>query len=70
MKGDYLCLEKDIQDYIQDETLQQSMEICSKTEKNYGRIKTQTAYVISDTEWLEQKKDWKNLCWCNTHRIS
>lgn len=34
----------------------------SKTEKNYGRIETRTAYVTSQIEWLNQQKEWKNLC--------
>ena len=62
VKGNHPCLEKDIQDYIQDEMLQQSMESDSKTERNYGRIETRTAYVTTEIGWLEQKKDWKNLC--------
>lgn len=38
------------------------MDIISKTEKNYGRIETRTAYVTSQIEWLEQRSKWKNLC--------
>lgn len=38
------------------------MESISKTEKNYGRIETRTAYVSSEIEWLEQRREWKNLC--------
>lgn len=64
-KADYLfCvkdnqpdLKKDIEDFIQDEMLENFLEIISKTEKNYGRIETRTAYVTSDIDWLEQKKD-------------
>ena len=38
------------------------MDIISKTEKNYGRIETRTAYVTSQIEWLEQRSEWKKLC--------
>lgn len=38
------------------------MESFSKTEKNYGRIESRTAYVTADIDWLEQKNDWENLC--------
>ena len=69
-KADYLfCvkdnqpnLKKDIEDFIQDKMLENCLEIISKTEKNYGRIETRTACVTSDIDWLEQKKDWGNLC--------
>lgn len=33
-----------------------------KKEKNRGRIETRTAFVTNDIEWLNQRKDWKNLC--------
>ena len=62
VKGNHPLLEKDIEDYIQDEKLRKSMETFSKTEKNYGRIETRTAYVTENIAWLEQKDEWKNLC--------
>ena len=69
-KADYLLcvkdnhpnLKKDIEDFVQDGTLQCTMQTVSKTEKNHGRIETRTAFVTSDIGWLEQKKNWKNLC--------
>ncbi len=68
-KADYLlCVKdnhpnfkKDMEDFVQDGALQCTMQTISKTEKNYGRIETRTAFVTSDIGWLEQKKDWKNL---------
>ena len=69
-KADYLLcvkdnhpnLKRDISDYVQDESLLKTMEKLSKTEKNRGRIETRTAFVTTDIEWLEQRKDWKKLC--------
>lgn len=69
-KADYLlCVKdnhpnfkKDIEDFIQDDELQSTMQTASKTEKNRGRIETRTAFVTSDIHWLEQKEEWKNLC--------
>ncbi len=55
-------MKRNIEDFVQDEILQNTMKTLSKTEKNYGRIETRTAYIIHDIDWLEQKKDWKNLC--------
>lgn len=62
VKDDHPVLKKDIEDYIQDELLQNTIDIITKTEKNYGRIEIRTAYVPSQIKWLEQRKEWKNLC--------
>lgn len=62
VKDNEPVLKKDIEDFVQDVMIQQTMESISKTEKNYGRIETRTAYVRSEIEWLEQKQEWKNLC--------
>ena len=62
VKDNHPVLKKDIEDYVQDSMLQNTMSFISKTEKNYGRIETRTAYVTSQIEWLEQRKEWKNLC--------
>lgn len=61
MKDNHHNLKKDIEDFIQNEIIQNAMKFISKTEKNYGRIETRTAYVSSEIEWLEQKQEWKNL---------
>ena len=68
-KADYLLsvkdnhpnLKKDIEDFVQDTALQGTMNNASKVEKNRGRIETRTAFVTTDIDWLEQKKEWKNL---------
>lgn len=67
--GDYLLSVKDnhselkaeIEDYIQDEILQKSMEFVKKTEKNRERVETRTAYVTNDIEWLHGKDEWVDL---------
>lgn len=51
----------DIQDYIQDEQLQNNMEIYQHQEKNRERIETRTAYVTTDVTWLPQKNEWNSL---------
>ena len=61
VKDNHLNLKKDIENFIQDISLQSTMQTISKTEKNHGRIETRTAFVTSEIEWLEQKKEWKNL---------
>ena len=62
VKDNHPVLKKDIEDYVQDGTLHNTMDSLSETEKNYGRIETRTAYVTSQIEWLNQQKEWKNLC--------
>lgn len=37
------------------------MQSVSKKEKNHGRIEKRTAFVTTDIQWLEQRKDWKNI---------
>ena len=51
-----------IEDFVQDETSRKVMKTIVKTEKNRSRIEKRTAYVTSDTDWLYQKSEWKNLC--------
>ena len=68
-KADYLLsvknnppnLKKDIEDYVQDTALRSTMQTASKNEKNCGRIEERTAFITTDIDWLEQKKEWKNL---------
>lgn len=62
VKDNHPNLKSDIEDYIQDDDLQSAMETAVKKEKNRGRIETRTAFVTTDIEWLNQRKDWKNLC--------
>lgn len=62
VKDNHPVLKKDIEDYVQDGMLRNTMDSLSKTEKNYGRIETRTAYVTSQIEWLNQQREWKNLC--------
>lgn len=68
-KGDYLLeaksnqptLKKEIEDYVQDESLQKGMDTCCTKEKNRDRLETRTAYTTEDIDWLRGKSDWENL---------
>lgn len=68
-KADYLLcvkdnhpnLKKDIEDFVRDISLQNTMHSVSKIEQGHGRIEKRTAYVTSDIGWLQQRKEWKNL---------
>lgn len=61
VKDNHPNLKRDIEDFIQDISLQNTMQSLSKSEKNHGKIETRTAFVTSEISWLEQRKDWKNL---------
>ena len=54
-------LKKNIEDYIQDESLQKKMDTISKTEKSRERKEKRTAYITNDIKWLENRKNWAGL---------
>lgn len=61
VKDNHSNLKKDIEDYVQDESLRNSMQSVSVTEKGHGRIEKRTAFVTSNIIWLDQRNDWKKL---------
>ena len=61
VKGNQATLEQEIRDYVQDESLRETMDSQSITEKNRDRIETRRAYTTSDVEWLFGKEKWENL---------
>ena len=61
VKDNHPNLKKDIEDYVQDNSIRSMMQTFTKTEKNRGRIETRTAFVTTDIDWLEHKKEWKSL---------
>jgi len=68
-KADYLLnvkanqgtLEKDIEEYIQDDELRKTMDTYRTCEKNRGRIERRTAFSTGDIEWLYGKEEWEKL---------
>ena len=68
-KADYLLTVKENQhnlyaeigDFVQDKTLQKSMDKAVKTEKNRERIEKRTAFTTSEIEWLFGKNEWAKL---------
>jgi predicted transposase YbfD/YdcC len=61
VKDNHEALKKDIEDYVQDDSLRKAMDVHATCEKNSGRIERRTAYVTSDIEWLFGKEEWANL---------
>lgn len=60
-KDNQETLKKDIEDYVQDEVSQKSMNKESRTEKSRNRIEKRTAYITDDIEWLPNKDEWEGL---------
>jgi len=61
VKGNQKTLKKDVEDYVQDTDLRQSMDSAETLEKNKGRIEHRTAYVTNDIEWVFNKEEWEAL---------
>jgi predicted transposase YbfD/YdcC len=61
VKDNQLTLKKDIEDYVQDIPLRQTMATATKTEKNRERLEKRTAFVTSDISWLLGKSKWAGL---------
>lgn len=61
VKNNHVNLKKDIEDYVKEGVMRQSMDSISKTEKGHGRIETRTAFITSNIDWLEQKAEWTKL---------
>lgn len=54
-------LKRDIEDYVQDKTLQAGMETVSQREKSRERIERRTAYVTDDISWLPGREGWAGI---------
>lgn len=60
-KDNQETLKKEIEDYVQDEALQKTMDRETKTEKNRNRLERRTAFVTSDIDWMPDKAEWEGL---------
>ena len=61
VKDNQPTLKEDIEDYVQDENLRETMDSRSTLEKNGGRIEHRTAFVTSDITWLGGKGNWAGI---------
>ena len=61
VKGNQETLEKDIEDYVQDDSLRATMDTSKTLEKSRERIEKRTAFVTHDIDWLHSKKEWAGL---------
>lgn len=61
VKGNHENLEKDIADYVQDDSLRKTMDTFTSHEKNRERIEKRTAFLTHDIDWLFGREEWKGL---------
>jgi len=61
VKDNQPTLKQNIEDYIQDESLQKTMNTASTLEQNSGRVEQRVAFVTNDTDWLWGKSEWAGL---------
>jgi predicted transposase YbfD/YdcC len=61
VKDNQPTLKEDIEDYIQDENLQKTMDTHSTLEQNGGRIERRIGFVTTDIDWLDNKNDWAEI---------
>jgi predicted transposase YbfD/YdcC len=68
-KGDYLLsvkdnqqtLKEDIEGYVQDRHLRETMDTHTTVEKTSGRVERRTGYTSGDIGWLGSRGEWKKL---------
>ena len=53
VKDNQETLKSEIADYVQEETLRETMDTATTIEKNGGGIEKRTAYSTTDISWLE-----------------
>jgi predicted transposase YbfD/YdcC len=61
VKDNQPVLKQDIEEYVQDERLRETMDVSETSEKNGGRIERRTAYTTCDVKWLNDRADWAGL---------
>ena len=61
VKGNQETLKQELEDYVQDDSLQQTMDTFATREKNRGRLEVRTAFSTCDVGWLYGKEEWVNL---------
>jgi predicted transposase YbfD/YdcC len=61
VKDNHSTLKQDIEDYVQDKDLQETMDTSSTLEKSRDRIERRTAFTTHDIEWLYGKDEWASL---------
>ena len=61
VKDNQSALKKDIEEYVQDNSLRKNMDFAQSCEKNGGQVEKRRAFVTGDIGWLSGRGRWKNL---------
>ena len=61
VKDNQPTLKQNIEDYVQDEALQKTMDTTSTIEKNGGRVERRAAFATNDIAWLDDKEEWADI---------
>ena len=61
VKGNQGSLYEDLKDYFDIEELKKAANYYREQEKNHGQIEIRDYYLISDVDWISNKKKWRNL---------
>jgi predicted transposase YbfD/YdcC len=61
VKDNQQTLKENIEDYVQDEELRETMDTFATIEKKSGRIEHRSAYTTNDIDGLPERKAWAQL---------
>ena len=61
VKDNHPTLKRDIEEYVKDDVLRETMDKAETLEKSRGRIERRTAYATHDIDWLSGKEEWAGL---------
>jgi predicted transposase YbfD/YdcC len=61
VKNNQPTLKRDIEEYVQDDSLRSAMETAKTEEKNGGRFERRTAFITNDITWMEDREKWAGL---------
>ena len=61
VKDNQLTLKQDVEDYVMDEYLRETMDTAVTLEKNSGRVERRTAFVTDEIDWLDSRGDWAGI---------
>ena len=61
VKDNHSDLKQEIEDYVQDDDLRETMDTAYTLEKSRERIERRTAYTTNDIDWLYGKNEWAAL---------
>jgi predicted transposase YbfD/YdcC len=61
VKDNQSTLKQDIEDYVSDKNLRETMDTAETLEKNRGRIERRVAFVTDDINWLDGRGEWTGI---------